>query len=91
MSSSSVFGFYSSEQHTFPRGSVSQEPALQVTYTVPEPGTTFAATATAMWLQGGGVMCLRGDAITPLELRVVVASIGLFLRLTFNACYGYAL
>lgn len=33
------YAFYSSEWHTFPGGLASQEPALQVTFTVPEPGT----------------------------------------------------
>lgn len=52
-SASSVFGFYSSEQHTFPGGSVSQEPVLQVTYTVPEPCTKILlASAAAVWLAG---------------------------------------
>jgi hypothetical protein len=52
-SASSVFGFYSSEQHTFAGGSVNQEPALQVTYTVPEPRTNMLlAATTAMWVAG---------------------------------------
>ena len=32
-----LYGFYSSEWATFPGGLASQEPALQITYTVPEP------------------------------------------------------
>ena len=52
-SASTVFGFYSSEQHTFPGGNVDQEPILQVTYTVPEPGTKMLLAATAgVWLAG---------------------------------------
>jgi hypothetical protein len=33
----SLYGFYSSEWHTFAGGLASQEPVLQVTYSVPEP------------------------------------------------------
>jgi len=33
----SLYGFYSSEWDTFTGGNAGQEPALQVTYTVPEP------------------------------------------------------
>jgi len=52
-SASTVFGFYSSEQHTFPGGNADQEPVLQVTYTVPEPGTNILLVAAAgMWLAG---------------------------------------
>lgn len=36
-------------------------------------------------------MCLRGDGFTFLGLLVVVAIIGLFAALTFNAYYGYPL
>lgn len=38
-SGNSLYGFYSSEWRTFAGGNASQEPVLQVTYTVPEPGT----------------------------------------------------
>lgn len=47
----SLYGFYSSEWHTFSGGLTSQEPVLQVTYTVPEPiAGAFAAVA--------GMFCL---------------------------------
>lgn len=50
-SANSLYGFYSSEWHTFTGGSASQEPALQVTYTVPEPGTSVLLAGTAgLWL-----------------------------------------
>lgn len=35
-----AFGFYSSEWRTFPGGMANQEPALRITYTVPEPGVS---------------------------------------------------
>lgn len=39
------FAFFSSEWHTFTNGNAAQEPALQVTFTIPEPATSTLAVA----------------------------------------------
>lgn len=51
VSTKTIYGFYSSEWHTYTAagGNAGQEPALQVTYAVPEPGPgAWLAAATAV-------------------------------------------
>lgn len=47
----SVYAFYSSEWHSFAGGNAAQEPALEVTYTVPEP-------CAGLWLAAASALCL---------------------------------
>lgn len=51
----SVYAFYSSEWHTFSGGLASQEPVLQVTYSVPEPGPAVLLG----FALGGGLLTRR--------------------------------
>jgi hypothetical protein len=49
----SIYGFYSNDWHSFTGGNLTQEPALQVTYSVPEPA------AAGLLLAGFGFLPLR--------------------------------